>query len=387
MSRTKKPSPFSRLHARFAENIRRQALADLVANRSAREPANLLAAKALSVAILSLPPILGLGGLVLVVAGFPNILLVLFGAMFLVFAWMVRPRPAKLPERVVTAEEAPKLFALLSEVAGAMQAPTPDGVVLFADFNAWVGFFGPERRQKLILGLGVPLWKLLTPSERLALLGHEFGHLVNGDPARRGVIGRALEVLHRWHDLWAGEEMFIAGTGEARHLHQRTFIEVIFTGVGEAITGSLIALLTRLFYAESQRAEYLADALAARTAGSDAAVATLHATILAPLGAAALNGAFVQPNTKTDLIGKMVTAIREADAKARAALLAAAEAEGVAVDGTHPPTRQRLRFLSELSIEKGLISMSQARTDAIDRELAGEFDRIEVDLRRMVASQ
>ncbi|WP_309114375.1 hypothetical protein [Saccharothrix sp.] len=50
------------------------------------------------------------------------------------------------------------------------------------EFNAGASDHGLRRRRRLVLGL--PLWGVLEPQQRVALPAHEMGHFVNGDPTR-----------------------------------------------------------------------------------------------------------------------------------------------------------------------------------------------------------
>jgi heat shock protein HtpX len=94
----------------------------------------------------------------------------------------LRPRVPRLRAELGRTEraDAPALFSIIDEVAGKVGAPRIDLLVLDESYNAWCGRFGIRRR--CVLGLGLPLWGALSADGRLALLGHELGHLVNGDP-------------------------------------------------------------------------------------------------------------------------------------------------------------------------------------------------------------
>src|SRR5205823_3116489 len=93
----------------------------------------------------------------------------------------------------------PALAALIERVRAAEDAPVLDGVVIGGMFNASVSQVGWRRRRYITVGL--PLMTVLDPQERVALLAHEIGHLVNGDPARGGVTGSALATLREWYIL------------------------------------------------------------------------------------------------------------------------------------------------------------------------------------------
>src|SRR5207249_11991578 len=159
--------------------------------------------------------------------------------------------------------------ALLDDVAGAVGAEPVSSVILSADFNASFTQVGLRRQGILILGLS--LWEVLEPSERIALLGHEFGHAVNGDPRRGLVIGAALRSLATWYNLlrphrlgtpsYSGNSITLTSEWIARNVILRPvgwLVRAVYTG------------LERILFQDSQRAEYLADQLAVQVAGAAA---------------------------------------------------------------------------------------------------------------------
>ncbi|MEO8529684.1 MAG: M48 family metallopeptidase [Deltaproteobacteria bacterium] len=374
------------LQAKMGEKLRLRALSDFRAGQSARKPTSLVLARVIAAFVLGIPGVIGLFGVVVMALGFPNVGLLALGALAIALAWLIRPRHLRVPKHFVTAQAAPKLFGLLGEIAADLKAPLPDAVVIDDDFNASIGHYGRGKRQQLILRIGAPLWLSLNEPERLALIAHEFGHTVNNDPARRGLIAAALQVLWQWRDLWGTPSVWDTETN-TNYGSGEGLLSRIMTGTMRAILTALIALLMRLMFVESQRAEYLADALSAKVAGSDAAIALMRTTTLFPLVVQALNGTYITENAKTDLLRLIANAIRAADPQARDKLYQAAEAEGISLDATHPPTKQRIRFLSDLAQPRGPIKLSKATADAIDRELSPEFARIETILRRHLMVQ
>ena len=70
-----------------------------------------------------------------------------------------------------------------------------DTIVVEPDVNAAVTTYGPRRR---VLHLGLGLWAVLTPRQKVALLGHELGHFANGDIRHGVVVGSALHTLRLW---------------------------------------------------------------------------------------------------------------------------------------------------------------------------------------------
>jgi len=101
----------------------------------------------------------------------------------------------------------------------------------------------------------------------------------------------------------------------------------------------------RLIYADSQRAEYLADLGATRIAGTPATRTMQGTLVLIPLAYDALSGLHLDGCHKTDLSRKMAAAISTPDAGAAAPLRSAAAQTLHRVDNSHPPTRFRIKVI------------------------------------------
>jgi Zn-dependent protease with chaperone function len=210
-------------------------------------------------------------GLWLCAQGFPGVSLVP-GVILLLVAYELRPRFGQPPEYGTTVgrDEAPALHDLVDRVAAALDTPRPDIVVLTDELNASAGTVGWRRRRCLAIGL--PLWSVLTPPQRVALLGHELGHFVNGD-VRRGLLVQPV------FTTLAVVDSLLAPSATPR---ESGLVERLATAVWGLLAGLLREVLTlvRLVLVgpaqrDAQRAEYLADAFAARLAGTVPAVAML----------------------------------------------------------------------------------------------------------------
>ena len=162
--------------------------------------------------------------------------------------WSVLPRFDKFlaPGPELKREKYPKLFQELESVAKATNQSMPAEVYLVPDENAWVaqrgGIMGLGSRR--VMGLGLPLMRVLTCSQFRAVLAHEFGHYHGGDTKigpwiykTRGAIGRTIHSL---------------GNG--------SWLQKPFLWYGN--------LFLRITHAVSRRQEFVADELAARTVGA-----------------------------------------------------------------------------------------------------------------------
>ncbi|HYG10898.1 MAG TPA: M48 family metalloprotease [Pyrinomonadaceae bacterium] len=124
------------------------------------------------------------------------------GWVFLVLAWVVfRSLWVKQssPEGVeLTRAEAPRLFDLIEELTGALDAPRIHHVLVLDFFNAAVvqvprfGFFGGYKNYLL---LGLPDMQAASPAQFRATLAHELGHL-------SGNHGRFTGWVYRLRQTW-----------------------------------------------------------------------------------------------------------------------------------------------------------------------------------------
>lgn len=348
-----------RLHQRRAEGVWRRALQDVEEGRLQRRDVSILAGRLLAVAILLVPPLFALAGLALLWFTWPGILGIALSVLLLLVAVVLWPRPPKLPDRLVRRVDAPETFALFDRIGAALGAPPVTALAIDDDFNARA----MQARGELVIGMGGILWQASTPRQRIAVLAHEMGHHVNGDPSRGRLIGSAFYVLDRWHELCdpsGGWSDSLAG-------------ELVQVPLTFAIELAEVTL-RRATYGESQRAEYLADALASRVAGPDAMREALNLLLLAPVLDARL-GDFYGPSTPkgVDWFDAVAKGLLSTSTERWDALREKAEAERHTVDQSHPPTIYRLYFLEELPPADIEIS---ADWSAIEAEWAPHLTRL-----------
>jgi len=136
---------------------------------------------------------------------------------------------------------------------------------------------------------------------------------------------------------------------------------------------------------DRQRAEYLADALATRAGVVSNAQTLLTKLALLPLIDKELLGrvpSYVESGTA--FYERISHAVNGADADAREKLLEEMVAAHHSVDMSHPPTFQRMAFLSDLPAPaEGLITVSGRALDAeiapiLERSGRRVLDRLEV---------
>ncbi|WP_433604629.1 M48 family metalloprotease [Dactylosporangium sp. CA-139114] len=332
------------------------------------------------------------GGAWLVVRDFPSIT-VLPGVVLLAFGAVLLPRPAGLPRYSTRLDraDAPHLHAFVAEVAAAVGTRCPRIIVVDDSFEADGGTTGLLRRR--YLRIGVPLFAVLTPLQRTALVAHQLAHFTNGDPLRSGPAGsvdRSLTALvalfepRRDTSVRALQDPAILGAmAGAGGGPMRAGVGTVW--YAELILGPVNAVLRwiaaggRLLFASAaradvHRAEYRADAEAARVAGSAATLAMLDTLGLREPMVTVLRRHIRQAgDDRPDLtawraLGDDVRAHAPAEPPLSASWFAG-----------HPPLALRVRLVrSRPALEPAL---ADACGTGVDADLATEYRRLARDLR------
>ncbi|HVG76516.1 MAG TPA: M48 family metallopeptidase [Patescibacteria group bacterium] len=303
----------------------------------------LRALAALLLAIGFYVAVLTLVGVLLFIAGtglFYGKLLFLKVALFLLAAagailWAIWPHRDHFdpPWPTLDRKEAPRLFALIDEVAAATRQRLPRTVYLIPDANAWVmqrgGTLGVGGRR--VMGLGLALMAVVTERELRAILAHEFGHFHRGDTRlgpliyrTRAAMGRTIAVL---------EDHVVV-------------LQWVFIAYGKLY----LALTHRI----SRHQELLADALAASIAGRRAMSDALTKT----LGAGVVSDTYwsgdVVPLLKRGFLPPLAEGFRQflrtervAEAMHAVETKARSDQSGGRYD-THPPLGERLKALERI---------------------------------------
>ncbi|WP_431885369.1 M48 family metallopeptidase [Micromonospora wenchangensis] len=321
----------------------------------------------LTVGVLALA---GLGCWLLFAYPFPNVA-VLLGVALIALAVVLRPRFGRLDAEleVLDRSQAPELHALVAQVAAAIGAPVPQVVGVDGSFNAYSTAVGLRRRRVLCLGL--PLWGALDGAQRVALIGHELAHFVNGDVRRLLVTQPALTML--------GDAADLLRPSPARRA------DGLLEMVGEAVGRAMSWVLSRLLFGvhlllvwtalrDSQRAEYLADELAARAAGTDG-VRDLLDVLLS-------GDAVARVVRQASRAGEGPAAWRSGVALARTAAAARmplvrqlSVRDEASLFAAHPPAGLRHRMLTARTPQEPTVTLDGRRMERLDVELTRHFDR------------
>jgi heat shock protein HtpX len=122
-----------------------------------------------------------------------------------------------------------------------------------------------------VVVLGLPLWAMVSPEQRLATLGHELGHLRGADGLQCRLEFTAEQILLRG--------LFILTPLDRDELGDDfAFLSWILTGLSRIVAAPFSVLLWasgRLSAKHGQHREFLADRRSAEVVGSEAMISAL----------------------------------------------------------------------------------------------------------------
>ncbi|GGR45748.1 M48 family metallopeptidase [Streptomyces netropsis] len=337
----------------------------------ARRDAAAVLAYAIALAVHSVTVALIASGIYCVVRGWGGVMM-LPGLFLLVVAAALRPRLPKLPEDelVLQRADAPELYALIDGVAQVVGTSGVDAIAVGKEVNASVMSYGVRGRRLLTLGL--PLWEVLTPQQRVALLGHELGHYGNGDTRHATVVAMALRSLTTWRYYFTP-------------IQQPSPVEMVVNlafVMPRLLVQGVLMLLDQLTMRATQRAEYLADREAARAASTEAAVALMDQLLVTDsltvrlrretnnAALAGLRSAREAKDQADEVWTRLTTHMaaipdHEYERKRRVAAR-----RGHSVDATHPPTHLRRDCLLAGTPTEAAVLLDDSRQQRIAAELA-----------------
>jgi Zn-dependent protease with chaperone function len=170
--------------------------------------------------------------------------------------WITIPEPDGI---VLTREQAPALFDLVSEVRKALDGPNIDHILVSDEYNAYIaqipqfGMFGWLRNYLVV---GLPLLHAVNPAEFRSILAHEVGHL-------SGKHGRFSGWIYRLRQSWI--EVL------TRVQLERSYVSFLF----EPFIKWYAPYLNAYSFVLARAQEWQADAFSVQLTGKDVAAVAL----------------------------------------------------------------------------------------------------------------
>lgn len=315
-------------------------------------------------------------GAALIPASVGHPLLILGGLVLLLVTWIFRPRTPRLPDGVLPRAQFPALYAVADRVAEQLGMRPLDGIFVEHDYNASFYRYGWRRRR--MLGLGLPLWLVLEPQERVALIGHELGHDRSGDATRGRFVGGAIETLQSWHDILRPRRLAEGEWGLAAILGLPLQLALLALAYIPLWGSYLLALL---FYRDKQRAEYRADLFGATISGTAAALAMLEKLHFGHVYFNIASGLYVNP--AKDVFGDLRNAIGQLPPRELERVRRESAKSRRSLDASHPPTVDRVSLLQARRVETAKVVLTASESERIDREL----EKVAPDVRRALVEE
>ncbi|MGE5703112.1 MAG: M48 family metallopeptidase [Clostridia bacterium] len=264
----------------------------------------------------------------------PFILLLFF--MIMMISWLSRPRPNRLSNQVflLQPDHCPQTYKILTTIEKELGLSKRIQYGISPHYEAYTTEIGWKRTPVVVLGY--PLLRACTPEELTALVSHELAHCVNHDSRRSGPVAYALRILSNWSDML---DPSMHSIDTLYQILSKLLMRILYW-----IPYSLLFLLVHLFWNQSQRAEYKADRLAAKIAGSDAMISMLQTVHLDHIfemvvGKHALQK---QDNSLGDQLQETFSQVPE---KEKTRVQHILERSNKSMDTTHPSTHYRIEML------------------------------------------
>jgi Zn-dependent protease with chaperone function len=293
----------------------------------------------------------------------------------LAMAYTLRPRLGRVPRKavVLTRQSHPMTFQLLASIAGRVESPGFDLMVLDRGSNAATGQVGLKRRR--VLYLGAALWSGLEWDERCAVLAHELGHNVNNDVRRKYLLATSIGALTVWVNT-------LTPKTKVHHFPRALFTTLVRNPLRELATRALHTQL-RLSSAVSRLAEYKADDISASVAGTDAAVRALDKALI--IGSSLdllVRTASYAP--QADLWAREKRYVDSFPPRQRRRLRRIDELSPSDMYATHPKTWRRISYLVADPVVPSVTPITQAPVAGVQEELTPELRKLAQDMRSQV---
>lgn len=306
------------------------------------------------------------------------------GLLCLGIFYLSKPRKVKMnKEKFISKAEFPELYKTVNLICKKLNTSEIEGIILDESFNASITEYGLTKKK--VLFIGFPLWSILNNDEKLALIGHEISHCVNGDPLRSKLVSTAMNILI--NTGWAiypsslkGDIMnpYIGGLRSST-LALSNYAVIPFNFALRGISHLLWKLayfLNTLIWINSQKSEYVADILGSSISGHKSAVSLMEKLSYEDLFHFELKKIVVKGKKEADKINifKIVNEkIKNSPSHEIERLKRLQMKEEHRFDIKHPPTYSRILILKE----KGHKTMSNIKDQINFIKIENEFNSYE----------
>ncbi|WP_407110621.1 M48 family metallopeptidase [Streptomyces sp. DSM 116494] len=310
-------------------------------------------------------------GVLLIVLGWETIVQPGLGLLLICLAAQLRPTHVKVDkERLLRRADAPRLFALLDEIAGSLGTRGFDAVQLTQDFSISAVPSGLRGRR---LDIGLALWETLPPQQRIACVAHELGHFTARDIRHHLIVRTVLPLAHGGavpsDNVGTLREQTLATSVTSRRADDMAHAAARFRVNSALAHGGLrlviwpqrqlARLADGLAASMAEEIEFRADGLAARVASTEAAVQALEHRGLSGVVTTELRRLAVEARTFR----------RTNAAEGLWRKLAAHVANVSARQALRDLARVRIDLLGEAEQYPATVTLDRTAAEALEREL------------------
>ncbi|MBK9054065.1 MAG: M48 family metallopeptidase [Chloroflexi bacterium] len=304
-----------------------------------------------------------------------NLVGTLVGLALLLMAWQTRPQFPSLPS-TINPEKYPQLYQLVAQISDELKLPPIHGIAPTSSFSTYVGEY--TWRQWRILFLGLPLWDVLGPQERIALLATTL--------ARGGT-----NENNRAYSLYLGINNALHIASYLTPVLLFIFFVLLWGQTDNTSANSLSCcygfwLLLLSMYAllamDAQRTTYLAYYRGAGISGTEAQIKLVQKLYLTNNWRHALHRYAMDRNNRAkSFFATVRQEIEQIHPRELERLKRVIESELTRLDAFYPPLQQLMMFLWEHLSETPQITVHFLRWEQIDKEVA----RLEENLQETIA--
>lgn len=307
----------------------------------------------------------------------------LLALLCLGIAWILRPQFSKAPDNIADPDKFPTLYRITNRIAEQLGAKPVTMISVDSDFNASFRQVGWRRESAITIGL--PLFAILSPQEQIAILAHEVAHGVNGDPNRGFFVGSAINTLMQWYSLLRPAYSLADDVGYS-HSSSFGFFTFIANFIANIIMRILASfpwlgayVLSHLLWHNSQRAEYFADALAAKVSSTPAMLSALEKLHYTQAFDQSVQQVCIGID-KQDIVPVLRQNIASMPAREIERIQRLETMSMARLDVTHPPTSYRIQFLQANNVTQTGLQMSDAEAAQLEQELLTCQTRVQNEL-------
>ncbi|MGU3470786.1 M48 family metallopeptidase [Paenibacillus sp. D51F] len=263
---------------------------------------------------------------------------------------------------LISREDYPTLYRVVDAVSDSLGTSRVYGVQINEEFNASFTQLGWRGRK--VITLGLPLFAICSPQEKIALIAHETAHGANHDVTRNRYVWSAYIAAEQWYYFFTPAR----GATQEGYMAILYLLSDILMKALSFIPWTIARLVLVLLHLNKQRSEYYADYLGVKVSGEQAMIGLLEKLHYDSPFESCLHR-FIFSRQAEDFITEWKAYAEQIPVRELERIRHVVRAEGSRLDFTHPPTPYRIDFLQHLKGSYPLLTFSKSEHEQLVREL------------------